>query len=219
MSKEGQRNDQRRGDRYATPRRMGRGAKILIAVAVAALLLAVGLFWGSRLLRRLELERFPLHYPEFVEKYAQEYALNPYEVMAVIHVESGGRPGAESEAGALGLMQVVPSTGGWIAEKFGEEFSDEMMLDPETNIRYGCWYLRYLHDRFTESSTVWAAYNRGPNKVAEWLEDPSLSADGITLVEDRIPAGETRRYVPKVQGSYDKYKALYPNGFDAEHGA
>ena len=136
--------------------------------------------------------------------------------MAVIHVESGGRSDAISSAGALGLMQVTPTTGELIAGKFHDSFDPEKLKDPETNVRYGCWYLRFLHDRFSVKGTVWAAYNRGHNKVQEWLQDRELSGDGSSLIVEKIPAGETRNYVIKMQESYDKYRTLYPEGFASE---
>lgn len=201
-----------RNEKYAPPPRLGLGVKIallLLALCVAVLL---GRAFYQRYRIQWEMSQYPLYYEELVGRYARIYDLDPYEVMAVMHVESHGRPTARSEKDAIGLMQIIPSTGGWIAEKLGEKdsFSEEILEDPETNIRYGCWYLRFLHDRFTTPQTVWAAYNAGQGNVYEWLENPEYSADGERLITESIPAGETRNYVPKVQEAYDKYLALYP---------
>lgn len=208
-----QRNYRRGEQKYEAPRRKNTALIIVLVMAGIAVLAVLGVFFGRSLWRKWELEKYPIYYPELVARYAGEYDLDPYEVMSVIHVESGGRAAVESSAGAIGLMQITPPTGEWIAGKFGETFEPDNLADPDLNIRYGCWYLRFLHDRFSVRGTVWAAYNRGHNKVAEWLEDPSLSGDGLSLVAEGIPAGETRDYVSKMQNSYDKYRELYPEGF------
>ena len=105
-------------------------------------------------------------------------------------------------------MQIMPETGQWIAEKIDlGDYSDDMRFDPDTSIHMGCWYLRYLSDRFSETDTVLAAYNAGPNKVSEWLEDESYSDDGKTLYH--IPYEETDNYVKRVNQANDIYNLFY----------
>ena len=92
---------------------------------------------------------YPMKHQALIAKYAQEYDLDPYFVSAVIWKESRFREDAVSSAGAVGLMQVMPETGGWISEKIGLEGYDATRLkEPEYNIRLGCWYLSYLEDKF-----------------------------------------------------------------------
>ena len=75
-----------------------------------------------------------MKYEVFVQEYAQEYQLDPYLVLAVIWAESSFRPEIHSRVGAMGLMQIMPSTGEWIAGKLGiEDFEAEMLLEPQTD--------------------------------------------------------------------------------------
>lgn len=153
----------------------------------------------------------PYAYDEYIEKYSKEYGLDKSLVAAVIYQESRYRPDAESRVGALGLMQVMPDTGRWIAGKLKEEFSEKKLLDPETNIRFGTWYLSYLLDRFDGNlRSALAAYNAGPGSVDKWLKDDRYSEDG-ELTE--IPFKETREYVTTVLTMRDTYRRTYAQNF------
>ena len=85
---------------------------------------------------------YPLKYEEMVEKYSKEYNLDFYLVMAIIKTESSFRASAVSEKGAKGLMQITDNTAKYIAKELKE--SDFEIFSPETNIKFGCYYLRYL---------------------------------------------------------------------------
>ena len=151
---------------------------------------------------------YKLNYTESIARWADEYGLDRTLVASVIWTESRFNAKAESSAGAAGLMQIMPETGQWIAEKIDlGDYSDDMRFDPDTSIHMGCWYLRYLSDRFSETDTVLAAYNAGPNKVSEWLEDESYSDDGKTLYH--IPYEETANYVKRVNQANDIYNLFY----------
>ena len=89
-----------------------------------------------------------------------------------------------------------------------EDFEEENLHDPETNIQMGCWYLKFLSDKFDGDTTkIAAAYNAGHNRVSEWMTDPEHSTDGETL--DNIPFEETKNYVERERQSYEIYKFLY----------
>ena len=184
------------------------GLLLGIGILTFVLLVIISLFASKELERRT----YKLDYQTLIEKYADQYALDPYLVCAVIHCESGNRPSVRSSAGAVGLMQVMPDTGKWIAEKLGmEDFEENMLENPEINIQMGCWYLNFLDGKFSGNvKHMLAAYNAGHNNVDKWLNDPALSANG-QLTE--IPFPQTDRYVKKVQNAYEKYKTLYPNAF------
>ncbi len=109
-------------------------------------------------------------------------------------------------------MQIMPETGEWIAGKLDvEDYSKQMLYDPETSIRFGCWYLDFLSDRFEGNlQLVMAGYNAGHNRVAEWIDDPSIS-DGESLIN--IPFKETDDYVKKVERALEKYREQYPDAF------
>ncbi|MBR4078875.1 MAG: lytic transglycosylase domain-containing protein [Christensenellaceae bacterium] len=151
---------------------------------------------------------FPLEYEETVLKYSEEYGVDPALICGVIATESRFDADAKSEKGAMGLMQIMPETGEWIAGKIGiKDFSEEMLTEPAVNIEMGTWYLTYLADRFDrEADTVIAAYNAGHGNVEKWLKDAQYSDDGRTLSE--IPFDETRNYVKKVNRAYEIYRKI-----------
>lgn len=176
---------------------------LLAAVVILALVLCAFL-----LNEYMEKRKYRLDYPTQIKAYSREFGLDPYLVAAVIHCESGNRPVVVSPKGAVGLMQIMPDTGGWIAEKLGlANYDGAMLKDPEVNIRMGCWYLSYLTDRFGGvRSHALAAYNAGPGNLKKWLEDEAYSQDGVLV---NIPFDETSSYVQKVERAYEKYKNLY----------
>jgi soluble lytic murein transglycosylase len=173
------------------------------------LVLCLLLVWAVGIAVRVGVDAyFPLEHKDLISQYSKEFSLkdkgmDEYYVAAVICAESRFKEKAESGKGAVGLMQVLPDTGAWAAEKIGiEGYTAESLWKPEVNIRIGCWYLAYLSDMFDGDLTkVFAAYNAGPANVKGWLED-----DG-TLVN--IGHTETRGYVIKIEKYYDIYKTLY----------
>jgi soluble lytic murein transglycosylase len=119
-------------------------------------------------------------------------------VLAVIKAESGFNEKAVSQKGAMGLMQLMPSTAEWLN---GNELSDEELFNPNLNIKLGTAYLVYLEKKFDFVFAI-AAYNAGETRVSEWL------SQGISSVED-IPYSETKTYVKRVLANYKVYKAIY----------
>lgn len=150
---------------------------------------------------------YPVEYKDFVDKYAYEYGVPEYVVYSIIKVESDFESGAVSEAGAIGLMQLMPETFVWLTTETGENLNSATMYDPETNIKYGTLYLSQLYLRFGTWDEVYAAYNAGPTKVSEWLEDEKYSENGKTL--DEIPFKETEKYVKRLNKANEIYKKLY----------
>ncbi len=154
---------------------------------------------------------YPLKYRELIEKYAAQYGINPAFVSAIVLCESSFRPEAESSVGARGLMQVMENTASWIAESFPDiyPYSFDLMYDPETNIRFGCWYLKYLSDKFSgDPVKVISAYHAGAGNVAAWLSNEKYS-DGQTLKIENIPMENTKSYVRKVTKAYGIYQVYY----------
>ncbi len=148
---------------------------------------------------------YPLKYKETVVRYCKEYCLEPCLVFAVIKTESGFDNFSESSKGARGLMQIIPSTARYIANVLHVEEYD--LFEPETNIRFGCYYFRYLLNKFKDYKTTLCSYNAGEGNVCAWLSEKSLSKDGKSL--DFIPYKETREYVQRVEKSFAKYKKYY----------
>lgn len=142
---------------------------------------------------------YPLRYGQEIDQWASVHSLDPYLVAAVIRAESHFRPRALSHAGAMGLMQVIPATGEWIAEKLEfEDFAAKDLYRPAVNIRFGTWYLRYLLDQLDEDiESALVAYNAGLSNLLRW------QSDGGTLFP------ETRVYVSRVMRGWSTYRVLY----------
>lgn len=170
--------------------------------ALIIILVLVNLFYIVKLF-------YPLKYRENIIKYSEEYDLSPYLVAAVIKTESNFKPNAKSNKGAHGLMQITPSTAKWAAEKMKiDDYKENMLTDPEFNIRMGCWYIDNLKKEFDgDMNLVLAAYNGGRGNVQKWLSDNNHSKDGKSLYH--IPFKETDEYVKKVKVNYNIYKFLY----------
>ncbi|WP_083422640.1 lytic transglycosylase domain-containing protein [Proteiniclasticum ruminis] len=168
------------------------------------LLLAGFLFFsGNVLYGRL----FPLEHEDLIEKYAEEYGVDPYLVYGLIHTESRFQTTAISPAGAMGLMQITPETGDFIAKRLQmEDYEESMLYVPEVNIRMGIYYLSYLEESFPVKETRLAAYNAGPNRVKGWLNDSTVGSGDLL---HSIPFEETRNYVERVTFRESIYRILY----------
>ena len=149
----------------------------------------------------------PTGYAAHVIRYAKQYDLPPALVFALILNESGYRPQVVSPAYAVGLMQILPQTGAMIAGELQETFDEESLYDPETNIRFGCWYIRHLLNELgSDVSHAIAAYNAGPKAVRKWLRHKPELAQEIFVEE--IAYQETKKYVRRVLTSYHKYEVI-----------
>ena len=179
----------------------------IVAVAVLLLIGALYLLFEPKIDRAL----YPREYQAYVERYAKQYDVPENLIYAVIRTESDFQADAVSAVGAVGLMQMMPSTFRWLSDDMlGEYLEDGMLYDAETNVRYGVYYLRRLYDRYGDWLTACAAYNAGSGRVDGWLKDSSLTNLQGDLVPERIPIGETRIYVRKVKKAYQAYQRLYP---------
>lgn len=126
---------------------------------------------------------YPLRYERAITAAAAERKLDPYLVFGVIRAESRFRPHIVSRAGAIGLMQITPATGRWIAGKLNRAgFAPADLYDPQVNLQFGTWYLRYLIDRFDgDLDSALLAYNAGPGNVERWRSDNTGIYPGSTL--------------------------------------
>ncbi|MEI8081836.1 MAG: lytic transglycosylase domain-containing protein [Actinomycetes bacterium] len=152
--------------------------------------------------------RFPLHYQTIIEAHAVNYGLDPSLVAAVVYTESKFDPNAKSSAGAIGLMQLLPQTAQGIADRTGGgNFTPDDLYNPEINIRYGCWYLTKLRDKYAEHpqalELALAAYNAGQGNVDHWV---ATTPAGKPV---RIRFRETRDYVRRVE----ELESLYQRGY------
>ena len=193
--------------RYARRKKLCRR---LLLCTLTPLLVLIGVYFLSQYRLHMDYAKYPLKHKELIVSTAGEFGLEPWHVAAVVRCESGFWEGAVSSVGARGLMQIMPETGEWLAGKFDEEdsFDEDDLFDPATNLKYGCWYLSWLMDRFDGDVTVvTAAFHAGQGKVDSWLEKPEYSPDGKTL--SYIPFESTAKYVKNVLKACEKYQKLY----------
>ena len=95
---------------------------------------------------------YPIEHKEIIIKYGQMHKVDPLLLAALIKTESNFEPRAESRKGAKGLMQITPSTGEWIAKTIGvNDYNEDMLFDPETNIMLGSWYIEHLTNYYKGS--------------------------------------------------------------------
>ncbi len=163
---------------------------------------AVGCWLGLRAL-------YPTPFRSFVVPAAQQTGIDPRLVYAVIRSESRFRADAVSRAGAIGLMQITPGTGAWIAhERHEPSFTSAQLFDGSYNVAFGTWYLARLLVRFHGQVPVaLAAYNAGSGTVERWLSTGTWN--GAMADSRRIPYPETRRFVQRTVFAYAMYRRMY----------
>ena len=151
------------------------------------------------------LERHEPRYVTYIQRWSDEYGIDPAFVKAVIYRESHYDARAISGAGARGLMQLMPYTVTWMEQKAGlSGYTDDSLFDPEINIRLGTRYLNYLSGLFDgDPILVVCAYHAGAGNVRSWLENHSSDGKRLTLQE--IPMNDTKTYAERVMQSYAIY--------------
>ena len=172
----------------------------LAVFGIAVLGLAVAALWvvqsEPEWYQRL---RYPLRYETILTGHARNYDLDPALLAAVIYTESKFDADARSEAGAIGLMQLLPATARGIAVRTGgARFVVSDLYVPELNVRYGSWYLRHLLDRYGQERTALAAYHAGQANVDRWREQ------GVG-----IQFADTQYYVDRVEELKRVYARAY----------
>lgn len=153
---------------------------------------------------------YPLGWWSNIKEEAQRKRLDPYLVAGLIRQETIFNPKAVSRANAIGLMQLLPSTGRSVAKRYslgGGSISTADLLNPLLNIQLGTAYVADLMQEFGRFEYVAAAYNGGPSRVARWLKE--LPAGEIEEWVDSIPLSETRAYVQGVYRNARQYKRIY----------
>lgn len=142
--------------------------------------------------------RFPLAYQEQMTNAAKSASMTPHLLFAIARQESAFMPDARSPAGALGLMQLLPSTAQYTARRAGIPYKRHELLSPETNIDLGSRYLHQLLNEFDGNRILaTAAYNAGPTRVRQWLSAEQQKLPYDVWIET-IPYRETRSYVQNV---------------------
>lgn len=176
---------------------------IVLILALAAGFATLWVFIEDLILEKTH----PLPYREAVASAAAEYAVPQEVIYAVMSTESSFKSDALSAKGAIGLMQITPETFSWLcAKNSAADANPELLYNPETNIRYGTYFLSLLYTEFGVWDTVFAAYNAGRSKVNEWLQSDEYNNNGKIV---NIPYPETAAYVEKVNKALLVYKKLY----------
>jgi len=187
-----------------TPAGSRRGRRTLV-IGGTLLVAGLGAFLlvnSGRFQRTLEEFTLPLRHEDIIRQQAADKGVPADLIAAVIYAESRFRD-QTSHAGARGLMQITPSTAKLIESlSGGQTFKFDDLSDPDINIRYGTFYLRYLLDKFDGNEVAaLAAYNAGETNVIAW--------GGSSLQLDDIPFPETRGYVEDVLDKRDDYARHY----------
>ncbi len=149
----------------------------------------------------------PLKYSDIIEKYSDEYSVPKDLLYATIAVESGFDENAVSNAGAIGLTQIMPDTLSWLETKTGESYTEEDLRNPDIAIKYCAFFYSILLNRFENENTAVCAYHAGINKVAGWLKNSEYSDDGVTL--KKIPSSATAHYLSKINNARKTYISIY----------
>jgi soluble lytic murein transglycosylase len=155
-------------------------------------------------------QRFPAPHNDILHPTAQGLGLDQAWVYGLIRQESRFVSDAQSGVGASGLMQVMPSTGKWVAEKIGlTDYGHGMLSDIRTNIVLGTNYLNMVLNNADGSQVLaTAAYNAGPGRARTWRGLLTAPMEGAVFVET-IPFDETRTYVRNVMSNATNYAALF----------
>ena len=149
---------------------------------------------------------FPIPYKEEIVEWSTQRQLNPLLVAALIRQESRFEKQIRSSAGAVGLMQVMPDTGKWVAQKI--DLKEYDVEKPSDNIQLGTWFLDFTHKEYDNNSLLAiASYNAGPGNVSNWVKKYGFS-DPDAFIE-KIPFPETKGYVENVFANYWNYLRLY----------
>ena len=164
--------------------------KLTILIIIAAFLLSAAVFiFESNKLKK---------YMPIIAEYSKIYSVDAHLVLAVIKTESSFNKTAVSNKGAVGLMQIMPSTAEFVAEMVGVRGVINL-YDPNTNINLGTAYLKYLLNKFKNVNFALAAYNAGEGNVKKWIENGTINP---------FPYKETELYVRRVVKRQKLYKIL-----------
>jgi soluble lytic murein transglycosylase len=149
---------------------------------------------------------YPLAYMDDIQSAARQLKINPLLIISVTRQESKFDPETKSSVGALGLMQVIPTTAQFAAAKI--DLPTYSLTNPADNIKLGSWYLAHVHDQVKNNSLLAiAGYNAGPGNVSKWVKEIGIT-DPDEFIE-KIPFDETQGYVRNVLGNYWNYLRTY----------
>lgn len=181
---------------------------IRCALRVARLSPARAIGDTPRLLQRLA---YPTYFDDLVLAEAAANNLDPLLVFALIRQESLFEPDARSYAEAIGLMQIIPSTGEWIALRLGwRDFAPDQLVRPYLNVHFGTWFLAQGLNAFQgDVFAALAAYNSGMATLKRWLDAANGDPD---LFVETIDYSQTLHYVQLIYQHHALYRQIYQPG-------
>lgn len=178
--------------------------KILAFSAVVVFCVALAMFIFGYIPYVFKRDTYQRMYTDEVAKYSDEFGIDENFVYAVIKIESNFDPYACSDAGAIGLMQIIEDSFHWVSGKLGEENLEfEDMYIPDNSIRYGCYMLSYLYNKYQSYELTAAAYHSGMTTVDGWISDGIV--DPLNPDVNNFSGNNTRHYVRKIMRAFDKY--------------
>ncbi len=185
--------------------------RFILNILVVLFLAAVG--WTAYVYWEERQPHESVYDPEIV-MIARSDGVDPFLVRALIWRESRFDPNTHGEADEHGLMQVRPDVGQmWAKENKIENYKDDDLYDPETNIRVGTWYLNRAIKQWSQTDDpvtfALAQYNAGRKNALKWV-DPLAPTNHMAFL-DRITFPTTRQYVEKILAKRDEYKAAFAN--------
>lgn len=137
----------------------------------------------------------PKKYDDIIDKYSSEYNVDRSLVKAVIFKESRFKETAVSSKGAIGLMQLMPSTALWLMNKL--KIEDYKIESADNNIRLGTYYLSYLMNLMdSDEEHALLAYNAGPENAKRWVNSEGYSKE---VMDNYVDFNETRKYVREIK--------------------
>ena len=159
---------------------------------------------------------YPAGYSQIIKNYTVKYQLDPFILYSLILQESRYKPDAVSNAGALGIMQIMPSTASRVAKSIDlTPFSSQILMDPQINLGIGTWYFKQLMVKYKGNYVLsLAAYNAGEKSVDQWLAH-STDCNTDEFIED-IPFPETRHYVKSILSNLVAYSMIYGGSINLE---
>lgn len=150
---------------------------------------------------------FPKKYSAYIDKYSEEFGIDKYVIASVINIESSYNPKSVSNAGAIGLMQLLPSTAFDMASRLNITISEKDLFNEDINIKLGAYYLVYLLEIFDGNIiNALASYNWGMQNVKNWLNKGNVDEYGNVA---NIPVKETKDYLKKYNINQFVYKNIY----------
>ncbi len=154
-------------------------------------------------------QRYPTPYRDLMAATSAPLALDPAWIYGLIRQESRFIEDVRSNVGAIGLMQLMPSTARFVAHRIGfEDYRADRIAEVKVNLRLGMEYLKLVFDdQDGQALLASAAYNAGPRRVRKWRAALTEPLDGALFVET-IPVTETREYVKRVLFNTVVYRGL-----------